>query len=198
MTQNFIDDVFKVTDIIDDTMNAMEGNFKALRSNFSGANAPVNILLGQLWHRPGASSECLHVLNSNNVWMNIFLGDEEHQMYFYRNDSCIGWELVTGVEDAVLAVKGGSDVYNVDGGDVAGTWTVPDHTHDPGTYQISHTHTGDRLTLEGTPPSTTTAIDAVYNTVTVLEGISESVALVSSTWRPAAGVGTLQKPSTAS
>jgi len=45
------------------------------------------------------------------------------------------------VTDAGLAIKGGAQAYNVNGGNVAGTWTQPD-----GTISIAqmaaHTHTG--------------------------------------------------------
>jgi len=60
------------------------------------------------------------------------------KMYFYQNTAPTGWTIDETPADAVLAVKGGSNAYNVDGGNQAGTWTQPNHTH----TGPSHTHTG--------------------------------------------------------
>lgn len=61
------------------------------------------------------------------------------KMYFYQNTAPTGWTYSSGVTDAVLAVKGGSQAYNANGGTEAGTWTQPDHTLT--TSEIpSHTH----------------------------------------------------------
>jgi len=58
------------------------------------------------------------------------------KMYFYQNTAPSGWTIDTTPADALLAVKGGSNAYNVDGGNQAGTWTQPNHTH----TGPSHTH----------------------------------------------------------
>lgn len=50
------------------------------------------------------------------------------KMYFYQNVAPSGWTIDATCADALLAVKGGSQAYNVDGGNQAGTWTQPDHT----------------------------------------------------------------------
>ena len=62
-------------------------------------------------------------------------------IYAYENTAFTGWTIVA-VTDAVLAVKGGSNAYNVTGGQTAGTWTwpsttlteamIPTHTHQVG------------------------------------------------------------------
>lgn len=57
------------------------------------------------------------------------------KVYLYENAAPTGWTIVS-VTDKVLAVKGGSQAYNVSGGNTAGTWSQPDHTH---TVQ-SHDH----------------------------------------------------------
>lgn len=48
-----------------------------------------------------------------------------HPVYFYSNTAPTGWTLVGAVTDALLAIKGGSSVYNVPGGTIAGTWNGP-------------------------------------------------------------------------
>jgi len=52
------------------------------------------------------------------------------KIWIYENTAPTGWTIYSTVEDCVIAVKGGSQAYNVTGGDGAekGTWTQPDHT----------------------------------------------------------------------
>jgi len=49
------------------------------------------------------------------------------KLWLYEDTAPTGWTTVS-VTDAVLAVKGGTQAYNVSGGNTAGTWTQPDHT----------------------------------------------------------------------
>lgn len=56
--------------------------------------------------------------------------------WFYQNTAPTGWTLDATPADALLAVKGGSNAYNANGGTQQGTWTQPGHTHDVGTYAI--------------------------------------------------------------
>lgn len=48
--------------------------------------------------------------------------------WFYADSAPDGWTIDVTVADALLALKGGSQAYNVDGGNLAGTWTQPNHT----------------------------------------------------------------------
>lgn len=50
------------------------------------------------------------------------------KMYFYQDTAPMGWTIDAAVADVCLAVKGGSQAFNVSGGNLAGTWTQPDHT----------------------------------------------------------------------
>jgi hypothetical protein len=61
--------------------------------------------------------------------------------WFYQNVAPVGWTIDATPADAVLAVKGGSNAYNVNGGTQAGTWTQPNHSHTAGSLAgASHTH----------------------------------------------------------
>jgi len=73
-------------------------------------------------------------------------------MFFYQAAAPTNWTIYTTVEDCLLAVKGGSQDYNVAGGTGAevGSWTPTTHTHTMNTHthgyahthgQASHTHT---------------------------------------------------------
>ena len=69
--------------------------------------------------------------------------------FFYQNTAPTGWTISEGIGDALLAVKGGSNAYNVNGGQQApsSTWSQPTHLHTTGdftlttTYIPSHNHT---------------------------------------------------------
>ena len=75
------------------------------------------------------------------------------KMYWYQNVAITGWTIVA-VTDAVLAVKGGSNAYNVTGGQTAGTWTWPSTTLDA-TMIPAHTHQlGSRDSTAGESAST--------------------------------------------
>lgn len=61
--------------------------------------------------------------------------------YFYQNTAPTGWTIDNTPADALLAVKGGSQAYNYNGGNQRGTWTQPNHTHAAGTLAgPPHTH----------------------------------------------------------
>lgn len=51
------------------------------------------------------------------------------KMYFYQNTAPVGWTIDISVADALIGVKGGVNAFNVAGGNLAGTWTQPGHTH---------------------------------------------------------------------
>jgi len=73
----------------------------------------------------------------------------DRAVYIYQDDADIpdGWSKVA-VTDKVLAVKGGSNAYNVNGGNTGGTFSIsvanmPAHTHVCNTYLSgSATNTG--------------------------------------------------------
>jgi len=50
------------------------------------------------------------------------------KLWLYENTAPTGWTYQSGLTDVVLAVKGGSNAYNANGGTSAGTWTQPDHS----------------------------------------------------------------------
>jgi len=76
------------------------------------------------------------------------------KMYFYCDDGDVpdGWTYDAGVADVVLAIKGGSDDYNVAGGQVVGDWDQGTHVH----AMNDHTHTTpDHILTEAEMPSHT-------------------------------------------
>jgi len=71
--------------------------------------------------------------------------------FFLQDTAPAGWTIETGCDDALLAVKGGSDAYNVAGGSkLKGTWTQDNHVHTGPSHVHtgpSHTHTTGDVTL---------------------------------------------------
>jgi len=80
--------------------------------------------------------------NVDNIWT-------------YQNTAPIGWSIVAGTTDALLACKGGAQSYNTTGETQAGTWTQTTHTHTGGDHTLteaempSHTHTGGNSNAVG-------------------------------------------------
>lgn len=119
------------------TMNNIELMLATLRSNFSGSSAPANLVAGNLFYNTDTGHEGLRARNAaSDAWLAVLLGDASQKLWVYRNDACEGWDIDATVTDRVLAVKGGSNAYNANGGTTAGTWTQPNHTHAAG----AHTH----------------------------------------------------------
>jgi len=75
---------------------------------------------------------------SDGTTIRLLIGDASSKFWMYRNGTSPGFIIDATVTDKVLSFKGGSDAYNVNGGNIAGTWTQPTHTH----TGPSHTHSG--------------------------------------------------------
>lgn len=90
----------------------------------------------------------------------ILPGASGIKLWFYQNVAPTGWTLDATPSDDLLAVKGGAQAYNANGGTGAGTWTVAGLTKDAHTHAFTqpdghsnhtalalngvgtHTHTG--------------------------------------------------------
>ena len=82
------------------------------------------------------------------------------KVYLYENTAPTGWS-ITAVTDSVLAVKGGTGLYNTTGGTTAGTsWAnLKAHTH----TGPSHTHTGPNHNHQVRNYQGTTTADQYYD-----------------------------------
>jgi len=58
-------------------------------------------------------------------------------MWFNQDTAPIGWTIDGTITDELLAVKGGTQAYNVVGGTVAGTWTQTNHSHTTGDHTLT-------------------------------------------------------------
>lgn len=135
------------------------------------SDGPPGTRLGALWHN-AVQEEIAYCVEQAGLTLSTSSADDYQQLkeaieilaqaaagmptgteaWFYQDTPPTGWTLDATPADAVLAVKGGANAYNANGGTQQGTWTQPNHTH--GTSGISvdaHTHAGTgTLTLAHT------------------------------------------------
>jgi hypothetical protein len=140
MSQDYVDDVYDQDHVVDTDMEKVENDFAALKSAFSGASSPSNPVPGMAWFDTG--KKILKRRNvENTVWYGMLWGDGDFKIPVYRNDAQDGFLIDSTVFDCVVAIKGGSQAYNVSGGQVAGSWTTPYHTL-INSEMPSHSHIG--------------------------------------------------------
>jgi len=123
--------------------------------------------------------------------------------WFYQNTAPTGWTIDATPADALLAVKGGSQAYNANGGTQAGTWTqlesgsttltaaqsgLPAHTH-PVT-NIQNTITGVPAIFSGNDGSLGTQGSAtVAANTAAAASAGHTHPAPANTWRPLAQLG---------
>lgn len=196
MSQTFEPNCFYQGHIAEDDMEAMENNFAALRSNFSGSTPPPNPVPYQMWGDTGN-----YVLrmrnNANSAWLGVFHGTTACKMWVYRDSAMDGYAIDSGVTDRVVALKGGS-TYTT-GAATAGTWTVSfDHLHQ--WYQSNQPGAVDHVwdtNIDAVSLSINSSINSgYYNNLTIvssgLDDYYTEEETFSTTWRIAGAVGTLQ------
>jgi hypothetical protein len=138
MTQDFTDDSYDPDHVANTDLDNMENNFITLKSLFSGAASPPNPVAGMPWF--DTSKKVKKYRNAaNNAWLGVMHADGNQKIPVYRDDYMDGWLIDTGVTDCVIALKGGSQAYDVAAAQVAGSWNQPNHTLSSGEVP-SHNH----------------------------------------------------------
>lgn len=199
MSQTFTDNCFDGGNAYSTDLANMEANFTTLKTMFSGSSAPGSPIVYQPW--ADTSSKLLRYRNSaDTAWVGVMASDAYQQVWFYLNAAINGWVINPLAYDRLLALKGGS-IY-VDGGKIAGSWTFDAFSH-------NHKYLGESGSKQRTFNSGGTEIDMSYVSSTnppvmwakawAGDGYDAPCsdcytgdAVYSSSWRPAAGVGTLQ------
>ena len=207
----FYEECYALGDNVNENMVKIENNFNILKSNFAGLGAPANTTVGMTWY--DTTNKIMKMRDSADAnWLCLLPGDANQKIWVYRNDVIEGMVIDDSVTDKVLAIKGGSNAYNVDGGNPGGTWTQPNHTHTGPNHRHnmnSHTHTGTTgepdttLTVQGGTGALTVHHQHKH-TVTTGEPSEAKTEFsgtgatgggaTANTYRPAAAVGTLQYP----
>jgi len=85
---------------------------------------------------------------TNTQWMPLAGFGSGTRIWFHQNTAPTGWSIVAGLGDRLLAVKGGTQAYNVAGGSYGGTWARPSHTLTE-SQMPSHRHRQYRQLAEG-------------------------------------------------
>lgn len=161
MSQDFTADWYALANNANTAFQNAEKNDNALRSSHAGSSAPANAEAGLQWMNQASSHEGLRVRNSgNSAWLKILEGDASFKIPVYRNDTCEGWDIDATVTDVVIALKGGSNAYNVNGGNLAGNFTYSGfdadnesaHTHGPGTLTVVLSTSGTDSNVSATNP----------------------------------------------
>lgn len=164
------------------------------------------------------SANAITVPTNGMAAAKLMLGDANTIAWFYLNTAPPGWKVQATGADTVLAIAGGAQAYNVNGGnpDSAATWArgdctldlteIPAHSHTGSTAanESSHTHSVDAGSAGGAGTSTLLGGDgagditsgsgsAHTHTLTIAEEGGGGAHNHGSTWRPSASVGKLFK-----
>ena len=217
MGQTFTDDCYALTHSGNTDLTNMETNFATLKSMFSGGSAPSNNVAGMPWF--DTTNKVLKIRNqANSSWLGVMYGNSNNKIWMYSNTATDGWTVYSSLTDRVLAIKGGSQAYNVSGGNVAGTWTqpnhtltaseIPDHSHNVNSggahaHDLVSDNAGSTVQIcVQTAPGTASGDNSgfvvsggAHTHTTATDGGGDTAHSHGTTFRPAAAVGTLQYPS---
>ena len=142
---SYIDNCYQIDHNIAGTtsdLQKMEDNFVVLKTTFSGASAPADcgdytVVAGLCWY--DTSNKQMKFRNAaDSGWVYLFPGDANQKIWVYRNDVVEGMVYVN-ITDRVLATKGGTSSYAVNGGTLAGSTSFA-HVHAAGSYTVNTYH----------------------------------------------------------
>jgi len=183
-----IDDFTNRTDNVDDVLAANINELQGAGASSGGIEA-VEAKLGVDSSAVATSIDYL-LKNASSVdpghkhqLLVDFFVSATTKLYFYANTPPTGWTTVA-VTDSVLAVKGGSQAYNVTGGQSAGTWTQPNHDHAYGTLSAVANTVSTINVGSG-------AADGSHKTHTHTMTGSAAVGATANTYRPLAVIGVI-------
>lgn len=127
MSQYWTDDTYAASHTGTTDLQNMENNFQCLKSMFSGSSAPSWNVVGMPWF--DTTNKILKIRNSaNSAWLGVMYGNSNNKIWMYSNAATDGWTVYSTLNDRILAIKGGTQAYNISGGTAGGTWTY-NHTH---------------------------------------------------------------------
>ncbi len=158
----------------DYSLNATKDKLDSVQSNFSGTGAPPSPVVGMGWSDTTKQTNKRRNF-ANNAWLADIHGDADFMLWLYRNDTNPGMVIDPTVSDVVLAAKGGTTY--VTGGTLAGTWA----------------QTSNTWSTSG-PSATEPVTGGVSNVASSSHSHTVTAGANAGVWRPAAAVGTMQKP----
>lgn len=153
MSQDYTDNAFEGSHIVQTDMQNIENNLSALKSNFSGSSAPSNSVAGMPWF--DIDTDQLYLRNKDNdQWLTSgFIPGTI--MLFGQASAPLGWtKLISWADNSMLCVNTEADGTALGSGGSANpqsshTHTGPSHTH----TGPSHTHTYNYTAISIPPGS---------------------------------------------
>lgn len=142
MSQDYTVNSYQADHVGQVNLANIEKNLECLRSFFSGASAPSNALAGHAWFDTAKNLPKIRN-DANSAWLAILTGTTSQKLWIHRNDTDDGWAIDTGISDCVLALKGGSGLYNATAGGTAKgeSWAnLKAHVHTGSAHTHSHNH----------------------------------------------------------
>jgi len=106
--------------LVDNTDDIEASQMNEIRRAVEGIEAKVGI-------------DSSAVTTSLDYMVNNFF-ENGRRLWLYEDAAPTGWTYLASIADRVIGIKGGSNAFNVAGGNQAGTWTRTTiaHTHDTG------------------------------------------------------------------
>jgi hypothetical protein len=200
LTRGALEDILEQDEDLAADISTLEDIIEAITNCTVGVDDPADFKVDALSSYPVVSNglndgtQNIAFPTNNMSACKFMTGDSNTILWMYLNTAPPGWKVSTTGADRVLGIAGGSLSYNVDGGNLAGSWTLPNHTLIINEIP-SHTH---GIRLRGDHGS----IDYKGNHRLPVEGYSYNAYVMQpvgggaahnhgSTFRPAAAVGKL-------
>ena len=131
---SYSNNVPKIGNTVANDLTAMEANFVYIQSAITRAvttwddSSPTTLKFSTSCpFNNGTYDLSIPSIGASSVFL---LGETNTILWFYLNTAPQGWKILPSTpSDVTLAVKGGSDAWDVGGGQTAGTWTQNNHIH---------------------------------------------------------------------
>ena len=105
MSQDYVDDVYDSTFVVQTTMANIEKNFAALKSSFSGATAPSNLIAGMWWF--DTMTNILKLRNeANNAWQSVWNFSSNKPVISNLSNEITGAMIAAAIKDPAAGIAG--------------------------------------------------------------------------------------------
>jgi hypothetical protein len=189
----------------DTCMDNLEDNDNELRCHESGSSAPSSPANGMIWNH---STKGLHHRSNSSTWQKVLTGTANFKIWVYRNTADEGWVVSSSVTNRVLALRGtnygstGGTTYAGGGGSHVhqiyknGGYNAADSMYNSSGSETALTNSAMYETKDNNPVSARFIRLGTVTTgdVTGLDNAYTKARTITSAYRPAAAVGTLQYP----
>lgn len=140
-----LEDALSRDHVFPGTMSVDAGNHAVVQFKDQGADSSDTAGYVKMWNNGGS----LNLIVPGGSVLSVVAFESGTKAWFYQDTAPEGWTIDATPADALLAVKGGTQAFNVAGGTQAGSWShyhtisndgAHTHTADNHTHQFSHVH----------------------------------------------------------